>query len=373
MKIAELADEGKIAGIADLRDDSSGRTGQRLVIVLKRDAERGWCSTTSTSTRSCRTLRREHARARRRRAAHPEPRRFITYWVDHQIEVILRRTAFRLARPRRAHILRGYLKALDALDDVIALIRRVADGRGGARGLMALLDIDEIQATAILDMQLRRLAALERQKIIDEHDELERMIADFQDILATRPRQRPIVADELARSSTSHGDERRTRFMPADGDLGSEEDLIPVRRGGRDHHRAAATPSAPSRRLPLPAPRWQGGAWGDPAAPTTSSSHFFVTTTHHWILFFTNQGRVYRTKAYDAARGRRATPRASTWRTCWRSSPTRRSPRCWTLRDYEHAPYLVLATKHGLVKKTALTEYDTNRTGGLIAINLQRR
>ncbi len=369
-KIAELADAGKVTGIADLRDDSSSRTGQRLVVVLKRDAQ----PRVVLSQLYRHTQLQETFGANMLALVDGVPRTlsldaFVRHWIDHQIEVIQRRTAYRLRKAEeRAHILRGYLKALDALDDVIALIRRSPTVDEARTGLMELLDVDEIQATAILDMQLRRLAALERQKIVDEAAELERLIADYQDILATPARQRSIVSEELAEIVRVHGDERRSRFMPAD-DLGSEEDLIPVRdvvvsitEGGY----AKRTDSGMYRSQR----RGGRGVRGATLQRDDVVSHFFVTTTHHWILFFTNMGRVYRTKAYmlpETARDAKGKHVAN----LLAFAPDEKIAGVLALKDYEQAPFLVLATKDGLVKKTALTEYDTNRTGGLIAINLK--
>ena len=369
-KIAELADAGRVTGIADLRDDSSSRTGQRLVVVLKRDAQ----PRVVLSQLYRHTQLQETFGANMLALVDGVPRTlsldaFVTHWIAHQIEVIQRRTAYRLRKAEeRAHILRGYLKALDALDEVIALIRRSPTVDEARTGLMQLLDIDEIQATAILDMQLRRLAAMERQKIIDEAAELERQIADFKDILASEPRQRTIVGEELAEIVRVHGDERRTRFMPAD-DLGSEEDLIPVRdvvvsitEGGY----AKRTDSTLYRSQR----RGGRGVRGASLQRDDVVEHFFVTTTHHWILFFTNLGRVYRTKAYmlpETGRDAKGKHVAN----LLAFQPDEQIAGVLALKDYEQAPYLVLATKDGLVKKTALTEYDTNRTGGLIAINLK--
>ena len=369
-KIAELADAGKVTGIADLRDDSSSRTGQRLVVVLKRDAQ----PRVVLSQLYKHTQLQETFGANMLALVDGVPRTlsldaFVTHWIDHQIEVIQRRTTYRLRKAEeRAHILRGYLKALDALDDVIALIRRSATVDEARTGLMQLLDVDEIQATAILDMQLRRLAALERQKIIDEATELERLIADYLDILGNPTRQRSIVGEELAEIVRVHGDERRSRFMPAD-DLGSEEDLIPVR-----DVVVSITEGGYSKRTDSGLYRSQRrggrGVRGATLQRDDVVSHFFVTTTHHWILFFTNLGRVYRTKAYmlpDTARDAKGKHVAN----LLAFQPDEKIAGVLALKDYEQAPYLVLATKDGLVKKTALTEYDTNRTGGLIAINLK--
>jgi DNA gyrase subunit A len=369
-KIAELADAGRVTGIADLRDDSSSRTGQRLVVVLKRDAQ----PRVVLSQLYRHTQLQETFGANMLALVDGVPRTlsldaFVTHWINHQIEVIQRRTAYRLRKAEeRAHILRGYLKALDALDEVIALIRRSATVEDARIGLMELLDIDEVQATAILDMQLRRLAALERQKIIDEHTELERLIADYQDILGSPGRQRTIVRDELAEIVRVHGDVRRSQFMPAD-DLGSEEDLIPVREvvvsitEGGYAKRTDATLYRSQR-------RGGRGVRGATLQRDDVVEHFFVTTTHDWILFFTNLGRVYRTKAYmlpDTARDAKGRHVAN----LLAFQPDEQIAGVLTVKDYEQASYLVLATKHGLVKKTKLTEYDTNRTGGLIAINLR--
>ena len=369
-KIAELADAGRVTGIADLRDDSSSRTGQRLVVVLKRDAQ----PRVVLSQLYRHTQLQETFGANMLALVDGVPRTlsldaFVTHWINHQIEVIQRRTAYRLRKAEeRAHILRGYLKALDALDEVIALIRRSATVEDARTGLMELLDIDELQATAILDMQLRRLAALERQKIIDEHTELERLIADYQDILGSPARQRTIVKDELAEIVRVHGDVRRSQFMPAD-DLGSEEDLIPVREvvvsitEGGYAKRTDATLYRSQR-------RGGRGVRGATLQRDDVVEHFFVTTTHDWILFFTNLGRVYRTKAYmlpETARDAKGRHVAN----LLAFQPDEQIAGVLTVKDYEQASYLVLATKHGLVKKTKLTEYDTNRTGGLIAINLR--
>ncbi len=369
-KIAELADAGRVTGIADLRDDSSSRTGQRLVVVLKRDAQ----PRVVLSQLYRHTQLQETFGANMLALVDGVPRTlsldaFVSNWIDHQIEVIQRRTKYRLRKAEeRAHILRGYLKALDALDDVIALIRRSPTVDEARTGLMQLLDVDEIQANAILDMQLRRLAALERQKIIDEAAELERMIADFKDILANEARQRTIVRDELAEVVRVHGDERRSRFMPAD-DLGSEEDLIPVR-----DVVVNITEGGYAKRTDLTLYRSQRrggrGVRGATLQRDDVVEHFFITTTHHWILFFTNLGRVYRTKAYmlpETARDAKGKHVAN----LLAFQPDEQIAGVLALKDYEQAPYLVLATKDGLVKKTSLTEYDTNRTGGLIAINLK--
>jgi len=295
---------------------------------------------------------------------------FIVHWIEHQLDVIVRRTAYRLRRAEeRAHILRGYLKALEALDEAIALIRRSPSADEARTGLMELLSIDELQANAILDMQLRRLAALERQKIIDEHDAIEAKIADFNDILATPSRQREIISTELTEVVDRFGDDRRTEIMFGfDGDM-SVEDLIPeeemvvtVTRGGyikrtrSDNYRSQH--------------RGGRGVRGAQLRADDVVNHFFVTTTHHWLLFFTNTGRVYRAKAYEVQEAGRDA-KGQHVANLLAMQPGEEIAQILDIRDYQAAKYLVLATLGGLVKKTGLTEYDTNRTGGIIAINLR--
>ncbi len=371
LKIADLVKEGKLAGIADIRDETSGRTGQRLVIVLKRDA----VAKVVLNNLYKHTQLQENFGANMLAIVDGIPRTlsidgFIVAWASHQIEVIVRRTEFRLRKAEeRAHILRGYLKALDALDEVIALIRRSATVEEARDGLMSLLDIDELQARAILEMQLRRLAALERQKIIDEHDEIELQIVEFKAIIASPQRQRDIVSEELTELIAKYGDERRTEIMFGfDGDM-SVEDLIPeeemvvtVTRGGyikrtrSDNYRSQH--------------RGGKGVKGAQLRADDVVNHFFVTTTHHWLLFFTNTGRVYRAKAYEIQEAGRDA-KGQHVANLLAMQPGEEIAQILDIRDYQAAKYLVLATLGGLVKKTALTEYDTNRTGGIIAINLR--
>ena len=370
LRIAELVSDGKIGGIADVRDDSSSRTGMRLVIELKRDA----VAQVVLNNLYKHTQLQETFGANMLALVDGVPRtlsieQFVRSWITHQIEVIQRRTRYRLRKAEeRAHILRGYLKALDALDEVIALIRASATVDDARTGLMELLEIDELQATAILDMQLRRLAALERQKIIDEFDELMARIADYNDILASEPRQRSIVSEELAEVVNDFGDERRTQFVPWDGDV-SHEDLI-----AEDDVVVTITSGGYAKRTKTDLYRQQrrGGRGVKGAALRQDDvvEHFFVTTTHHWILFFTTKGRVYRAKAYqlpEAGRDAKGQHVAN----LLAFQPDEEIAQVLTLRDYDAAPYLVLATRGGMVKKTKLSEYDSNRTGGVIAINLR--
>jgi DNA gyrase subunit A len=370
LKIAELVNDAKIQGIADINDETSQRTGQRLVIVLKRDA----VAQVVLNNLYKHTQLQETFGANMLALVDGVPRTlaldaFVRHWVTHQVEVIVRRTRYRLRKAEeRAHILRAYLKALDALDEVIALIRRSPTVEEARLGLMALLDIDEQQATAILDMQLRRLAALERQKIIDEHDDLMAKIADFNAILASEDRQRSIISDELAATVEKYGDERRTQIVPWDGevsmeDLIAEEDVVvTITRGG--YAKRTKADLYRSQR------RGGKGIRGASLRQDDIVEHFFVTTTHHWILFFTNKGRVYRTKAYqlpDSGRDAKGMHVAN----LLAFQPDETIAQVMYLRDYTVAPHLLLATRSGQVKKTALGEYDSARTGGVIAINLR--
>ena len=371
LKIAELVKETKLTGIADIRDETSGRTGQRLVIVLKRDA----VARVVLNNLYKYTQLQENFGANMLALVDGVPRTlpidgFITHWVTHQIEIIVRRTQFRLRKAEeRAHILRGYLKALDALDEVIALIRRSATVEDARDGLIKLLDIDELQARAILNMQLRQLAALERQKIIDEAAELERLIAEYLSIIADEVKQRQIVSEELADVVNRYGDDRRSQIMPGfDGDV-SMEDLIPeeemvvtltaggyIKRTRSDNYRIQH--------------RGGKGVKGANLRADDVVQNFIVSTTHHWLMFFTNTGRVFRSKVYEIQEtGRDA--KGQHVANLLALQPDERIVEVLDLKDYQQLPYLVLATRSGLVKKTALELYDTARTGGIIAIKLR--
>ena len=371
IKIAELIKDGKVTGIADLRDETSGRTGQRLVIVLKRDAS----PKVVLNNLYKHTQLQENFSANMLAIVDGVPRTlsldaFVRHWVNHQLDVIVRRTRYRLRQAEEeAHILRGLLKALDALDEVIALIRRSPTADEARTALMEFLQIDEAQAQAILNMQLRRLAALERQKIQDRHDELMRMIAEYNAIIASETRQREIISEELGEIVNRYGDDRRTQIMYGyNGDM-SMEDLIPeeevvvtITRGGyikrtrsdqyRSQHRGGK------------------GIKGASLRGNDVVEHFFVTTTHSWILFFTNLGRVYRAKGYELQEAGRDA-KGQHIANLLEFQGGEHIAQVMELKSYEDAEYLVLATRGGMVKKSRLSDYDTNRTAGLIAINLR--
>ena len=307
LKIAELTKEGKLTGIADIRDETSGRTGQRLVIVLKRDA----VARVVLNNLYKYTQLQDNFGANMLALVDGIPRTlsidgFITNWVTHQIDIIVRRTQFRLRKAEeRAHILRGYLKALDSLDDVIALIRKSATVEDARDGLIKLLKIDELQARAILNMQLRQLAALERQKIIDEAAELETQITEFQRIIGDEKAQRDIVSNELAEVVSKYGDDRRSEIMLGyDGDV-SLEDLIPeeemvvtltqggyIKRTRSDNYRVQH--------------RGGRGVKGASLRADDVVQNFIVSTTHHWLMFFTNTGTGL---SLQGLRGSRVWPR----------------------------------------------------------------
>jgi len=369
LRIAELVGDGKLTGISDVRDDSSSRTGMRLVIELKRDA----VAQVVLNQLYKHTQLQDNFGANMLALVDGVPRtltleQFLRYWIAHQIEVIQRRTRYRLRKAEeRAHILRGYLKALDALDEVIALIRASATVEDARTGLMDLLEIDELQATAILDMQLRRLAAMERQKIIDEYDDLMAKIADYNDILSNEPRQRSIVSEELGEVVDKYGDDRRTEILPWDGevtdeDLIAEEDVVVTITAGGYAKRTRSDLYRAQR-------RGGRGVRGAALRQDDVVEHFMVTSTHNWLLFFTNQGRIYRAKGYqlpDASRDAKGQHVAN----LLAFRPDESIASVLSIPGYDAADYLVLATRSGLVKKTRLSDYDTNRQGGIIAISL---
>lgn len=370
LKIAELVKDGKIKGIADVRDEGNERLGQRLVIVLQSSAipkvilNNLYKQTQLQDTFGANMLALVDGVPRTLRLDE-----FIKYYIEHQVEVIVRRTKFRLVeKEKRAHILKGYLKALDALDAVIALIRASKTPEEARTGLMKLLDVDEIQANAILDMQLRRIAALERQKINDEYEGLMADIIELNAILASEAKQRKIIKSELTDLIAKYGDERRTQLVASEGDF-SAEDLIPdqdavvtITRGG--YSKRTSADLYKSQR------RGGRGVKGAALKQDDVVDHFFVASTHDWLLFFTNQGRVYRAKVHelpDAGRDARGQHVAN----LMAFKPDEQIAQVLSFKDYNAAPYLVLATKGGLVKKTPLIEYDSPRTGGLIAISLK--
>lgn len=369
-RIAELVEQGKVGGIADLVDESSSRTGMRIVVVLKRDA----VPKVVLNNLFKYTQLQDNFGANMLALVDGVPRTltldaFVTNWIDHQVEVIQRRTAYRLRiAEERVHILIGLLKAIDRIDEVITLIRASESASVAQSGLMKLLDIDEIQAQAILDMQLRKLAALERNELQTQHDKLMAEIADYKDILSNVTRQRSIVSEELAEIVNKFGDERRTTIVADENDV-THEDLIAV-------EPIVVTLSADGyikrTKAALYRSQKRGGRGVKGAALKQDDvvTNFFVTTTHHWILFFTNRGRVFRVKAYELtdtgrdARGQHVANLLSL-------APEEHVVEVQDLRDYSQAKYLVLATRNGVIKKSRLADYDSSRSTGLVAITLR--
>jgi len=368
--IANLVRDGKLTGIADIADESNSRSGMRIVVTIKRDA----VAKVVLNNLYKHTQLQQNFGVNMLALVDGVPRtlrldQIIRHYVKHQVEVIVRRTRFRLKKAEeRAHILRGYVKALDMLDEVIALIRRSPSADEARPALMELLDVDEIQATAILDMQLRRLAALERQRIIDQLAEIELEIADLKDILEKPERQRAIIRDELMAIVEKYGDDRRTKIIGFSGDV-TDEELIAV-----EDVVVTITRTGYAKRTKTDLYRSQKrggkGVQGATLKQDDIVQHFFVCSTHDWMLFFTNKGRVYRTKAYELPEANR-NARGQHVANLMAFQPDEQIAQVIQIKNYEVAPYLVLATKRGLVKKTKLTDFDSNRSGGLIAINLR--
>jgi DNA gyrase subunit A len=368
--VAEQVRDAKLNGISNIEDQSSDRVGLRIVIELKRDA----VAKVVLNNLYKHTQLQTSFGANMLSIVDGVPRtlrldQLIRHYVNHQLDVIVRRTTYRLRKANeRAHILRGLVKALDALDEVIALIRASETVDVAKQGLIELLDIDEIQAQAILDMQLRRLAALERQKIVDDLAKIEAEIADLEDILAKPERQRAIVRDELKEIVDKYGDDRRTRIVAADGEV-TDEDLI-----AREDVVVTITETGYAKRTKTDLYRSQKrggkGVQGAGLKQDDIVNHFFVCSTHDWILFFTTQGRVYRAKAYDLPEASR-TARGQHVANLLAFQPEERIAQVIQIKTYEDAPYLVLATRNGLVKKSKLTDFDSNRSGGIVAVNLR--
>jgi DNA gyrase subunit A len=368
--IADQVRDGRMSGIANIEDQGSDRVGMRIVVEIKRDA----VAKVVLNNLYKHTQLQTSFGANMLSIVDGVPRtlridQLIRLYVVHQLEVIVRRTTYRLRKANeRAHILRGLVKALDALDEVIALIRASANVDVARAGLIELLDVDDIQAQAILDMQLRRLAALERQRIVDDLAKIEAEIADLEDILAKPERQRAIVHDELAELVEKYGDDRRTRIIPADGDV-ADEDLI-----AREEVVVTITETGYAKRTKSDLYRSQKrggkGVQGAGLKQDDIVRHFFVGSTHDWILFFTTQGRVYRAKAYELPEASR-TARGQHVANLLAFQPEERIAQVIQIKGYEDAPYLVLATRNGLVKKSKLTDFDSNRSGGIVAVNLR--
>jgi DNA gyrase subunit A len=368
-KIVQCNNDKIIEGISSVDDFSSGRTGLNIVVGLKRDAtpkvvlENLYKHTQLQDSFGCNMLA----------LVDGVPRTlsldaFIRHWVDHQVDVVVRRTKFLLNQAEeRAHVLSGYLLALDAIDKVIALIRGSKDRNIAKDKLIDFLKVDEIQADAILELRLHRLAALERLKIEEEFNELQEKIKDYNDIISNPVRQRTIIKDELVEIVGKFGDDRRTEIVPGEIDQDMEslikrENIVItissdgfLKRTVLDEYRTTH--------------RGKKGIQGVKLRDEDSIEHFLVTSTHDWILLFTNQGRVFRIKGYKIPVGSRDT-KGQHINNLIELLPNEKLQQVLNISAYDEKKYLVLATKFGKVKKTLLSEYDTHRQGGLKAINL---
>ena len=371
-RIAELAKDKKIEGIRDVRDESD-RTGMRLVIILKQDAQPRkvlnalYKHTQMQTTFGVNMLSLvENGRQPRLLTI----KRMLQEHIDHRREVIRRRTAFDLDRARaRAHILEGLKIALDNLDAIIQTIRDSRTRESARNNLMANFKFSEIQANAILEMQLGRLAALERKRIEDEYREMLKLIADLEEILNTPARVAKIIKDDLKYLKEKFGDPRRTRIIPdADGEV-SDEDLIPdikvlvtltdrgyVKRVNADTYRT-------QRR----------GGKGIKGAPTREADvvrHIINCSTMDDLLFFTDRGKVYQLKTHevpDASRTAKGLPLVN----LISLEPGEQVTSILNVPDFNLANYLVMATVRGKIKRTLLKEYSQVRSNGLIAIGLE--
>jgi DNA gyrase subunit A len=369
-RIGDLVKEGRLTGISDINNETN-REGTRLVIDVRRDAvpqvvlNQLYKHTQLQDTFGVIALALVDGVPRVLSLAD-----MLSHYVTHQITVVVRRTRFELRKAQeRAHILEGLLVALDHLDEVIALIR-ASESAEAARGqLMERYALSELQATAILDMQLRRLAALERQRIQNEYAELQTRIAELKAILEDPSKVRGIIKQEILDVKRRFADVRRTEIRPDEGEL-SIEDLIAA-----EPVVVTVTRTGYVKRVPLTDYRAQGrggrGVRGANLREDDIVQFLFITNTHHWVLFFTNKGRVYRVKVHElpeAARNSRGTyianiPGAS-------FQPDEKIAAVLDLDDYDSGRFLVLGTRNGMVKKTALAEYDSPRMG-LAAINLR--
>lgn len=368
-KIAELVNAKVVEGIADLRDESSERGGLRLVIELKRNA----VPQVVLNTLYKRTQLQDNFGVNMVALVDSVPRTLnlgqaILAYVAHQVEVIERRARFRLRKAEeRSHVLEGFIIALEHLDEIIRLIRGSADTREARDGLVAQFGLSEVQAQHILDMPLRRLTALERDKIREEHTELQKLIAELKGILDDPSKVRSIVVEELKELRDRFADDRRTRIVPDEGefdieDLIADEDLVVS--VSRDRY---------VKTVPLDTYRSQGrggrGVRGAGLKEGDIVQHLLTTTAHSYLLFFSSTGRVYRLKAHEIPKRDRMA-RGTAVVNVVPMRPEDKVAAVIDMRDYESYKYLLIATKRGMVKKTLFRDYDSSRKEGIIALNL---
>jgi DNA gyrase subunit A len=368
--IAKLVNEKRIEGIRDVRNESSGDT-VRLVIELKRDASpqvvlnQLWKHTPMQTTFAVHMLALVDGVPRLLNLAQA-----LQTYIDHQRVVVRRRTEYRLGKARdRAHIVEGLLRALDAIDEIIALIRGSDDTDAARAGLMAEpFSFTEVQANHILDMQLRRLAQLEQQKLREEFEELQRTIAELEGILADPKKLDGVIKDELGELRERHADARRTEVVLDSGEIDDldliedEEVVVMLTRKGY-----VKTVDADTFR------RQGRGGKGVRAAVSKDGDyveHLLTTTAHSYLLFFTNRGKVYRIRAHEIPRKERHA-RGTAIVNLLSFGPDEHTQAVIDTRTYEDGRFLFFATKHGLVKKTRITEYDSSLRTGIIALSLR--
>ncbi|GIU93259.1 MAG: DNA gyrase subunit A [Acidimicrobiia bacterium] len=367
-KIKQLVDDKKLNGIADVRNESSSRVGIRLVIELTKSANpqvvlnQLYKNTPLQDSFGYNMVALVDGVPRTLNLAE-----MVGYYLDHQMEVIERRTRYRLAQARdRAHILEGLIVCVDNIDEVIRIIRGSADTPAARTALMDRFDLTEIQANAILDMPLRRLTALEVDKLRQELEELRAVIAELEAILADPARRRAIIREELEGIKEKYGDARRSRIVPDEGEL-SLEDLI-----ADEELIVTVSQTGYLKAVPAATYRTQGrGGRGVKAAEVAEDdviAHLVHTTAHAYLLFFTNSGRVHRIKAHQIPiQGR--TSRGVLAQSVLPLDPEERIQAVIDTRDYETNRYLVMVTRHGQAKKTEFREYDSRNTT-LVAIRL---
>jgi len=367
-KIAELVNDKKLTGIADLRNESDSRTGMRLVIELKRDA----VPQVVLNQLLKMTQLQDSFGVNTVALVDGVPRtlgisELVGYYLDHQMEVIERRTQFRLDKAQaRAHILEGLIIAVDNIDEVISIIRASADTDAARTALMERFELSEEQARAILDMPLRRLTSLETNKLREEFEELKALIEELDSILADPTKRRAIIASELGEIRDKFADERRSRIVPDEGDM-SLEDLI-----ADDELVVTVSANGYVKSVAANIYRAQGrggrGVKGAEMREDDVLTHLLHTTAHAYLLFFTNQGKVHRIKAHEIPRQQR-TSKGVLAQAVLPLEPEERIRAIVDTRDYETARYLVMVTRDGQAKKTPFREYDS-RNATLIAINL---
>ncbi len=369
-KIAELVRERKIAEISDLRDESD-RSGMRIVIELRREAvamvvlNKLYKHTAMQTTFGINNLALVDGVPRTMPL-----REMLGAYIAHQREVVVRRTRFELDRAqKRAHILEGLLAALSNLDAVVKLIRAARDADTARSGLMKKFKLSQAQAQAILDLRLQKLTGLERDKIKSEHKDLVERIAWLKGILADEDEVDKLIKEELREIRQMYADDRRTQIAPGEEDF-DIEDLI-----AEEEMVISITRAGYIKRLPLNTYRNQRrggvGVMGMDVKEEDFLEHLFITTTHHYLLFFTSVGKVYRLKVHEIPLG----SRTSKGRAVVNLLPLRAGERIKAVvatRDYSDARYLVMATRNGMVKKTAFQEYNTVlKSDGIIAINIR--